>query len=206
MIRLVGKQYTSSILLGLVEKNGGKQTVLLKCVAYDKIEEMRSKGKELPAAVASQIAGRLRVDLTLTNRFLRSRWHTEPLLKNVVARARKAGGWRGLVQELWDYWQQKSCMDYMLKCPNPFEVKALREWCHGAPAGREARDIAASLGIDLKIPPAAHARIVVGRKMLEISKTYTGFDLAPLSADELMNLIKNAPASAVPGSMKLELA
>ena len=202
---LAGPRYPSGIMLGLYDANN---RYLLKCVAYNKADQCEKEGIALTRAEIRDLNARLRVDLTLTNKFLSTRWNIKPTLANIEKRVDRKGDWLVILQETWQFWLQKSAMLYMLHCHNPFGVKGLASWCAGGEMSQKERDLAASIGIDKSISPRAHAFIIIGRKLVALHKKYSAQEIAKMPTTKLVALLgKTVPVPAISSpTLELEIA
>ncbi len=168
--RLTGEQYDYGLSLALTSKNGQARRTLVKCVAYNKAIECAQAGKQLGVQTQRDLEKRIRVDLTITNYYMRNQWRIKPMLRDLVDLARRRGGWRELVAEVWSHWLRKSCMSYAFSCPNPFVVPALRSWVTSGAADVRTETTAEKLGLNLKIGVAAHRCILWSRWLMTLSE------------------------------------
>jgi hypothetical protein len=173
-----GDQYDNSISLSIFppgDKKGQTNKLMHLCV-YDKAAEKESREIPMSDEHAADLGSRLRLDLMVTNYFLRNHWG----IKNITVRAlydhvRDQGGWKIAVSKLMGYALQRTCLQYMLTVSNPFADKEMVALWEEGKTGRKwsssLQEWGSKNGINLDVSPVAHLIMLHGQMGLISSST-----------------------------------
>jgi hypothetical protein len=152
------------------QKSKGYRTRMYSLLLYGKKEEMVSKGK----TPHKEIERRLRIDLTLTAKWLQN--HHCSTLAEVEKRAHKEGGWKQFTDNILNRALEDVKLRYILTFPNPFAVlkeiskkdqAELQGWLDGGMVKKElARSLLDVHGLDTKLSFRFHLAALASRSSL----------------------------------------
>lgn len=187
--RGTGEQYKSSISLNIYKYNMmGKKlsavergTKLMHLCVYNKAEELRSRDKiEEGSKLENDLDKRLRFDLTVSAYHFRGGGQ-HLTLRSLNNEMKKRGSWSVFVEEMLDYAMDRTCLQYMVNCPNVWasEHKEMvsvwleeieRKKGHGR--GAWSDDLCAwavANDVNLNVSPMAHMIMLQGRMGLTVN-------------------------------------
>lgn len=147
-----------------VNRSGRAETRLM---VYDKTEEVKSRGRELDAAVATDLKGRLRFDLQLVNW-----WFNRRRIKTLAdldkwCSGRQFKNWSEFVRAQLNEALSRTCLAYMWVFPNVFADPKLRAW--DTWGDEKTQKKLRKLGIDPSVSREAHVAMLKARWELNVT-------------------------------------
>lgn len=200
MQRLDGEEYKFGIGLGI--KSG--TNFVIKCSAYVKSEEVSEKKPwiQMNNEMRQDLDDRLRMDLTLTNFYLTNILDLKKAtLRELYKHAQNCGGWNSFLGNVWLYWLERSCMQYMFTCKNVFREPVFKPWVAGTKPDKNTISVARDNGVNLRVSPHAHAIMLYGRQQLTLQKN----DVYEYLGGGDLLLKKLAAVNVLPKRLNLEL-
>ena len=161
--RMHKEEYESSFAVFTVEKGGNP---LVGICMYQKDVEMKGSGIRISDETMKNLQGRLRIDVHFSNRWLTNRKIKTVRDLEAYVKNRPHKSWEKFVHEELLKVVEKSCIQYMWRCPNIFDDRVREEipkqWFAGV-VDDEVREWASEVGVDTRVSYQAHAAMLWAR-------------------------------------------